>query len=210
MSGSRHIPCIAGPVVHSLHVCMLFKARSAAVYGIDAHIIDVEVDFSGVPRKTTSPPSACPTPPSAKPRPRPLRHQKLRLRHSPTHITINLAPADLKKEGSGFDLPIAIGILGAYGALASPRPRDFLLVGELASTAACAPSRVCCPSPSQRAARHPEPRHPRRQRPRSRRRRRRQRLPRPHPPRSPRTAQLRRPRRHSYRATPRRSHAASR
>jgi len=35
----------------------------------------------------------------------------------PTHITINLAPADLKKEGSGFDLPIAIGILGAQGAL---------------------------------------------------------------------------------------------
>ena len=35
----------------------------------------------------------------------------------PTRITINLAPADLKKEGSGFDLPIAIGILGAYGAL---------------------------------------------------------------------------------------------
>ncbi len=35
----------------------------------------------------------------------------------PTKITINLAPADLKKEGSGFDLPIAMGILGAYGAL---------------------------------------------------------------------------------------------
>jgi magnesium chelatase family protein len=33
----------------------------------------------------------------------------------PTHITIYLAPADIKKEGSGFDLPMALGILGAYG-----------------------------------------------------------------------------------------------
>ena len=35
----------------------------------------------------------------------------------PTHITINLAPADIKKEGSGFDLPMALGIVGAYGGL---------------------------------------------------------------------------------------------
>ena len=49
----------------------------------------------------------------------------------PTRITINLAPADLKKEGSGFDLPIAIGILGAYGALHIKDLSDFLLVGEL-------------------------------------------------------------------------------
>jgi len=49
----------------------------------------------------------------------------------PTRITINLAPADLKKEGSGFDLPIAVGILGAYGALQIKDISDFLLVGEL-------------------------------------------------------------------------------
>ena len=48
-----------------------------------------------------------------------------------TFITINLAPADLKKEGSGFDLPIAIGILGAYGALRNNDLSRFLLVGEL-------------------------------------------------------------------------------
>jgi len=35
----------------------------------------------------------------------------------PTHIIINLAPAEIKKEGSGFDLPMALGILGAYGGL---------------------------------------------------------------------------------------------
>jgi magnesium chelatase family protein len=48
-----------------------------------------------------------------------------------THITINLAPADIKKEGSGFDLPMAIGILGAYGALQLRDLSQFLLVGEL-------------------------------------------------------------------------------
>ena len=49
----------------------------------------------------------------------------------PTRITINLAPADIKKEGSGFDLPIAIGILGAYAALHIKDLSDYLLVGEL-------------------------------------------------------------------------------
>src|SRR6195952_1619372 len=112
---------------------MLFKARSAAVYGIDAHLIDVEVDFSGVKLEkelfaTVGLPDAA------------VRESRDRVRSAiknsgfdipPTRITINLAPADLKKEGSGFDLPIAIGILGAYGALQIKDLSDFLLVGEL-------------------------------------------------------------------------------
>jgi magnesium chelatase family protein len=112
---------------------MLFKSRSAAVYGIDANIIDVEVDFSGVVMdkeqfNTVGLPDAA------------VRESRDRVRSAirnsgfdipPTRITINLAPADIKKEGSGFDLPIAIGILGAYGALAIKDISDFLLVGEL-------------------------------------------------------------------------------
>jgi magnesium chelatase family protein len=112
---------------------MLFTARSAAVYGIDANIIDVEVDFSGVKLEkeifsTVGLPDAA------------VRESRDRVRSAiknsgfdipPTRITINLAPADLKKEGSGFDLPIAIGILGAYGALHIKDLSDFLLVGEL-------------------------------------------------------------------------------
>jgi magnesium chelatase family protein len=112
---------------------MLFKALSAAVYGIDAHIIDVEVDFSGIVQKdetfnTVGLPDAA------------VRESRDRVRAAiknsgfdlpPTRITINLAPADLKKEGSGFDLPIAIGILGAYGSLHIKDLSDFLLVGEL-------------------------------------------------------------------------------
>src|ERR1700712_922678 len=112
---------------------MLFKARSAAVYGIDAHIIDVEIDFSGV-RLEKEIFSTVGLPDAA------VRESRDRVRSAirnsgfdipPTRITINLAPADIKKEGSGFDLPIAIGILGAYRALHTMDLSDFLLVGEL-------------------------------------------------------------------------------
>jgi magnesium chelatase family protein len=112
---------------------MLFKSRSAAVYGIDASIIDVEVDFSGVVLNkeefsTVGLPDAA------------VRESRDRVRSAiknsgfdipPTRITINLAPADIKKAGSGFDLPIAIGILGAYGGLHIKDISNFLLVGEL-------------------------------------------------------------------------------
>ena len=46
-------------------------------------------------------------------------------------ITINLAPADLRKEGSSFDLPLAIGILAASGAIVSDVLDQFMMVGEL-------------------------------------------------------------------------------
>jgi magnesium chelatase family protein len=112
---------------------MLFKVLSAAVYGIDANLIDVEVDYSGVVAEkdvfhTVGLPDAA------------VRESRDRVRAAiknsgytipPTFITINLAPADLKKEGSGFDLPIAVGILGAYGALRVNDLSQFLLVGEL-------------------------------------------------------------------------------
>jgi magnesium chelatase family protein len=54
--------------------------------------------------------------------------------HFPTgKITVNLAPADMRKEGSAFDLPIALGMLGASGALRNrERLRKYLVAGELA------------------------------------------------------------------------------
>jgi magnesium chelatase family protein len=120
---------------------MLFKARSAAVYGIDASIIDVEVDFSTFKAEqehfsTVGLPDAA------------VRESRDRVRAAirnsgfdmpPTHITINLAPADIKKEGSGFDLPMAVGILGAYGALQLRDLDDFLLIGELGLDGALRP-----------------------------------------------------------------------
>src|SRR5947199_1804030 len=112
---------------------MLYKTLSAAVYGIDANIIQVEVDRSGIKCDqdhfhTVGLPDAA------------VRESRDRVRAAlkncgydipPTHITINLAPADIKKEGSGFDLPMAMGILGAYGALTKKELPDYVLVGEL-------------------------------------------------------------------------------
>src|SRR5581483_3255671 len=112
---------------------MLFKTLSAAVYGIDASIIEVEVDISGIKTQedhfhTVGLPDAA------------VRESRDRVRAALkncgydiplTHITINLAPADIKKEGSGFDLPMALGILGAYGGLNKKEISDCLFVGEL-------------------------------------------------------------------------------
>src|SRR5438093_7194347 len=112
---------------------MLYKALSAAVYGIDANIIEVEVDVSGIKTNedhfhTVGLPDAA------------VRESRDRVRAAlkncgydipPTQITINLAPADIKKEGSGFDLPMALGIVGAYGGLTKKEITDCLFVGEL-------------------------------------------------------------------------------
>ena len=117
------------------HWCplMLYKTLSAAVYGIDANIIEVEVDVSGIKMNedhfhTVGLPDAA------------VRESRDRVRSAlkncgydipPTQITINLAPADIRKEGSGFDLPMALGILGAYGGLNKKEIPDALFVGEL-------------------------------------------------------------------------------
>ena len=120
-------------LLNSLATPMLAKVLSAAVYGIDANLIDVEIDLSGNITEeekfhTVGLPDAA------------VRESRDRVKAAmknsgylipPTHITINLAPADLKKEGAGFDLPIAIGILSAYGALHLRDLSSFLLVGEL-------------------------------------------------------------------------------
>jgi len=112
---------------------MLYKTLSAAVYGINASIIEVEVDVSGIKTQedhfhTVGLPDAA------------VRESRDRVRAAlkncgydipSTHITINLAPADIRKEGSGFDLPMALGILGAYGGLNKKEVPDCLFVGEL-------------------------------------------------------------------------------
>ena len=112
---------------------MLFKTLSAAVYGVNANVIEVEVDVSGIKQNedhfhTVGLPDAA------------VRESRDRVRAAlkncgydipPTDITINLAPADIRKEGSGFDLPIALGILGAYGGLNKKDIPDALFVGEL-------------------------------------------------------------------------------
>jgi magnesium chelatase family protein len=112
---------------------MLYKTLSAAVYGIDANLIEVEVDVAPVKSDkdfftTVGLPDTT------------VRESRERIRAAlknsgfdvpTTTITINLAPADIRKEGSGFDLPMALGILGAYGGLNHKPDADALLVGEL-------------------------------------------------------------------------------
>jgi magnesium chelatase family protein len=59
--------------------------------------------------------------------------------------TINLAPADVKKEGPSFDLPIAIGILGAGDQLITDQLENFVMVGELALDGAIRPVKGVLP-----------------------------------------------------------------
>ena len=112
---------------------MLFKTLSAAVFGIDANIIDVEVDVSAI-RTSEEKFSTVGLPDTA------VRESRDRIRAAlkncgydipVSHITINLAPADIRKEGSGFDLPMGLGILGCYGALTKKELEDWVIVGEL-------------------------------------------------------------------------------
>jgi len=114
----------------ALYYLALYRTRSAAVYGIDAHLIDVEVDMyaSGSPRDfiTVGMPDTA------------VRESRERIKSALINsgfgypnkgVTINLAPANVRKEGAGFDLPMAMGILGAMGTVGSAE--QFLLIGEL-------------------------------------------------------------------------------
>ena len=110
---------------------MLAKVLSSAVIGIDAYIVEVEVDIAkGLPAFAT-----VGLPEGA------VRESKERVKaaiknsgyHFPSdRITVNLAPADIKKEGSAFDLPMALGILGATGLLEKSSYSEYLFLGELA------------------------------------------------------------------------------
>jgi magnesium chelatase family protein len=116
---------------------MLFRALSAAVYGIDANLVDVEVDLTPARGEVDQTPNVTivglPDPA--------VKESRERIRAAinnsafffPFHkTTINLAPADVRKEGASFDLPIALGILGANGDLGTAEHlTDILSVGEL-------------------------------------------------------------------------------
>ena len=60
-------------------------------------------------------------------------------------ITVNLSPADIKKEGSGYDLPLAIGILAANGKVEETKLDKFMLVGELGLDGRLQPIRGALP-----------------------------------------------------------------
>lgn len=60
-------------------------------------------------------------------------------------VVVNLAPADLRKEGAGFDLPIAVGILAAMSEVSGELLPTTMFAGESRSTERCGPYGVCCP-----------------------------------------------------------------
>lgn len=72
--------------------------------------------------------------------------QALGLALPPQRITVNLAPADVIKEGSHYDLPVALGILAAMGVLSQEDLSEFVVLGELVLDGKLTPrSPVCCP-----------------------------------------------------------------
>ena len=123
---------------------VLARVLSGAVIGIDAYVVEVEVDIaSGLPAFTT-----VGLPETA------VKESKERVksaiansgyRFPDDRITVNLAPANVKKEGTGFDLPIALGILTATGLIAASIITHYLILGELSLDGRIKPVRGSLP-----------------------------------------------------------------
>ncbi len=111
---------------------MLFKTFSAAVFGIDAYLVEVEVDvapaYEGRYTVVGLPDNA-------------VKESRERIRSalrycgvdfpSSHFVTVNLAPADIRKEGSAFDLPMGLGLLGCQGTFFGKQLDSFVFLGEL-------------------------------------------------------------------------------
>lgn len=123
---------------------MISKVSSGCVAGIDAYTIDVEVDVShGIPSFTV-----VGLPDTA------IKESRDRIRAAVKNsgyafpqgkITVNLSPADRKKEGAGFDLPIAIGILAASGIMDQEELNGTAFCGELSLNGKLKPLRGALP-----------------------------------------------------------------
>src|SRR4051812_47454303 len=123
---------------------MLARVQSAAVFGIDASPVTIEVDVSfGLPGFTVvGLPDAS------------VRESRDRIRSAvrncgfefPRHrIIVNLAPADVRKAGASFDLPIALGVLAASGVISRRDVDDVLILGELSLDGGIQPARGVLP-----------------------------------------------------------------
>ena len=119
---------------------MLAKSFSATILGVDAISVEIEINATGIGNDTTV--SIVGLPDAA------VRESRERVRSALTscgfshpfgHTTINLAPADIKKEGAAFDLPIAIGMIASVNQLERDILLDKLIIGELALDGAIRP-----------------------------------------------------------------------
>lgn len=121
---------------------MLATVRSSALLGIDAIMVEVEVDIAqGLPQFAT-----VGLPDGA------VKESKDRVKSALKNsgydfpnrkITVNLAPADIRKEGAAFDLPISIGILAATGVVDKELLKHYLVMGELSLDGRIKPVRGC-------------------------------------------------------------------
>src|SRR6266850_6407029 len=124
---------------------MLARVRSATLLGIESIPLDVECDINrGLPGiHTVGLPDAAVRESADRVRAA-IRNAGFRI--PPRRITISLAPADLRKQGSALDLPIALGILAANGDLPPGRLADLLVLGELALDGAVRRVPGCLPA----------------------------------------------------------------
>ncbi|MBP1708374.1 MAG: comM [Deltaproteobacteria bacterium] len=123
---------------------MLSRVLSSAVFGIDAYTVEVEVDIAqGLPAFAT-----VGLPEGA------VKESKDRVKAAvkncgyefpPRRITVNLAPADIKKEGAAFDLPMAIGILAATEIVQKNKLDRYFILGELSLDGQVKPVRGALP-----------------------------------------------------------------
>jgi len=123
---------------------MIAKTYTCSLLGIDAILVEVEVDLaSGFPGfSTVGLPDNI------------VKESKDRVKAAIQNsgypfpferITVNLAPAALKKEGAGFDLPIAVGILAAMGCVSSDKAAKMIFCGELSLDGRVKPVAGCLP-----------------------------------------------------------------
>jgi magnesium chelatase family protein len=123
---------------------MIAEIRSGAVVGIDGYGVSVEIDITrGLPTFTIVGMPDAAVRESRERVSAALRNNGFRIPGN--RITVNLAPADIRKEGSSFDLPIAVGILHASGQAEFPLARDVMLTGELALDGRLKPVRGVLP-----------------------------------------------------------------
>lgn len=121
---------------------MLVKLYGAAVQGIDANIVTIEVNTSrgikfflvGLPDSAVK-----------------ESHERIMsalnvngYKVPSCQIVINLAPADIRKEGTSYDLPLAIGIMAATGIVSAEKLNKYLIIGELSLDGSLQPIKEHC------------------------------------------------------------------